>query len=227
MNIPTQANIAGSGLNLNFYTSREDVDECRRKEVGFREDTLKGEKGNMVHHFNWEGRPVCTRSNTPPEHSLFVLMCLPRVVPRGASNELWHKIIMRCAMVYVDPVVIYNEGADIPKSPRMLLRYAKNRTVKFYTRHGSWYQSKKERKDILDDEGDVEFYMDRDLGVGNGFVECSAVKSRHQRFKEEEALQSLADKRKRKKHNLPKRIEDLRRPCRPSRLRYCTAADEL
>lgn len=54
---------------------------------------------------------------------------------------------------------------DIPTKPRLLLRYTEKRTVKFYTRYGSWYRGKKERKNIIDDEGDVGFYMDRQLGV--------------------------------------------------------------
>lgn len=218
---------AAAGLDQGLCTSREDVQGCKRKEMEFRKEILEEEHGDMIHHFNWEGKAVCTRSNTPPVHSLFIMMTQPRVVAKNASNELWHKIIMKCAMEYVDPVVIYSEGGDIPTHPEVLLNVAAKRTFKFYTRHGWWHKSKEEREGIIEDEEDVDFYMDKEVGVGNGFVECSAVKSRYQWYKQEEVRQWEADRERRRKRNLPTRIEDLHPPYRRSRLRICIAADEM
>ncbi|KAI9367873.1 hypothetical protein BJX61DRAFT_262782 [Aspergillus egyptiacus] len=136
-----------------------------------RNSIVKAEGGHKIHHFNWAGNPVYERSGTDPQISLWFMLTTPKLPYAGQTNQggLWKRCIIKRAMMFIDPVIVdCPQGTDIPRYPPSLTRYAKDRTFKFYSRHGWWTADKRERSS-REDEG----YDDVLLGntkVGRGYV---------------------------------------------------------
>ncbi|KAL4779221.1 hypothetical protein BJX76DRAFT_365475 [Aspergillus varians] len=194
-----------------------------RREFRFRRKILRRHDGPKIHHFNWEGMAVDGPSNTDPEVSLFVMMRRARTVKPGSSKEIWLRVVMSCALRYVDPVIIMlRNGADIPRYPEGLLRYARGRTFKFYSAHGSWYADPEDRDGAIEDDGDPDFYIDSDVGIGNGFIDGTAVDSRWKWYRDREALQSMA-----RNEQLDRVMSKKAKAYKPSKLSNCVASDDM
>ncbi|KAL4931606.1 uncharacterized protein BDV17DRAFT_256112 [Aspergillus undulatus] len=155
------------------------------QEFNYRAMTQYWNGVEKIHHFNWEGTPIDGPSNTKPEISLFVMMCKPKAVLEG-SDAKWKTVVIANAMRYVDPVhVRLNKRVDFPslKDPQVFLRYGKDRTTRFYTRHGH---------PIVEDRGSTMFYLDQDFAVGNGFIDGHVVTSLDKRSRQLRKLEIKA-----------------------------------
>ncbi|KAL4919816.1 hypothetical protein BDW62DRAFT_34357 [Aspergillus aurantiobrunneus] len=202
--------------------------KCVQHEFEFRRESLDKSDGHKIHHFNRAGKSVPRPSNTEPEVSLFITMNLPKVPTPGSSMEFWIKAVHRNAMLFVDPVLIkLKKGADIPRYPEGMLRYARGRTFKFYSSHGSWSSNAPDEK-FEKDDGDADFYLDTEVGIGNGFIEGTAVDSWYKWNHTKRTLQHSIRPGKRKRNRvLPKTIEKMHPPCKPSLLKHCISTDKL
>lgn len=137
---------------------------------------LHASGGDNIHHFNWLGDAVTAPSNTPPETSLFVIMSPPKV-PSLSSRQHHIDALMANAMKWVDPVVVaFKNGADFPRSPQQLMETYRNNTFRLYTEHGTWKEEDSTDTAIVD-ACDAETYDSETLGIGNGYIDNTPIKS--------------------------------------------------
>ncbi|KAL2853282.1 hypothetical protein BJY01DRAFT_244247 [Aspergillus pseudoustus] len=135
--------------------------------------------GHKIHHFNWRGGPVYQSSNTPPEVSLWFMTIDPKVhVKKHPRGFLWKELLLHNAQAWIDPVIVLSKtGGDLPQHPKTLLCFAKGRTKKLYTTHGSWRLDKNEGQTYCD-TGHPKSYMNPKRRVGNGFIEGTSIRTR-------------------------------------------------
>ncbi|RAL14060.1 uncharacterized protein BO97DRAFT_412845 [Aspergillus homomorphus CBS 101889] len=127
-----------------------------------------------VHHFNWFGKPVPLRSKTPPEVSLFFQLTCPKTLRAG--EELRTEVLLKNAMVYVDPVVlcVKRQARGRPKNNGEFLEWLSVNTSKFYSPHGRWQNDRAEIEErrYVDDIGDPLDYLMDEIAIGSGFIEA-------------------------------------------------------
>ncbi|KAL4794518.1 hypothetical protein BDV19DRAFT_390123 [Aspergillus venezuelensis] len=137
--------------------------------------------GNRIHHFNWQGVPICEPSNTDPEVSLFAIMGNQKMFPPTISELDWSDIVLRNALDYVDPVFVrLRDRVPIPEGRHELMEYARGQTFKCNSEHGRWTNGTEAAHSIVRDTGDVELYLDQDIVFGNGFTPENGIKTYRQ-----------------------------------------------
>ncbi|KAL2862336.1 uncharacterized protein BJX67DRAFT_298286 [Aspergillus lucknowensis] len=202
------------------------------REFAHRDRMLDAPGGNQIHHFNWEGCPVYERSSTPPEISLWYMTTQPKVYKPSCSSELRVETALRRSRTWIDPVLVHiKEGVDLPGHAETLIRFAKDKTYVFYSKHGRWQTEPQERM-CFRDEGALETYFDKTVKVGNGFINGTPIRSREEWNTLKNQLQDFEFLRSRKRV-LDERTEWIQNKRRkPSPLRHSTTiadtdADEV
>lgn len=126
-----------------------------------------------IHHFNWFGRPVFSRSATSPAESLAIILSKPKV-PEPSENLRISSILHRASQV-VDPVVVNLAGTDdnfLNLRSSELQHAATGHVHRYLSTHGWWlddFQSR-EGPDLDLDTGNVVHYVMSDIAVANGFT---------------------------------------------------------
>ncbi|KAJ5952308.1 uncharacterized protein N7479_010721 [Penicillium vulpinum] len=196
-----------------------------------------------IHHYNWMGRRVYTRSSTSPSDSLAMILATPKN-PQG--SDLWRiQSVINRALPYIDPVVVFlNDTGDrlLELRGSELVRASTGRVFKFYTPHGRWMEDSGDKKDeTTTDFGSTQTYDATDLAVGNGFVESSPICSlsqwtecRDRAFDSSEQLNRLPRKLTWKHTPSPLRQcesisppETFEAPCTTPPLRQCESISPL
>ncbi|KAL5341687.1 hypothetical protein BJX70DRAFT_43386 [Aspergillus crustosus] len=206
------------------------MEERAMNELTYRDNRLLQSDGNLIHHFNWQRRPVFNHSSTPPEVSLWVMLSDAPDLTKPALRGFRVRTIFKNAMTYVDPVVVdydigdpLSHGTDLPRFAAGLIRIARGRTFKYYTRHGTWRSDAQEGKTRLD-EGDSKHYCASNVRVGNGFIQHNTIRANmlweYRRYLAEGVWRS-----RRMQRLVERRNAKLRKPHYiPSPLRNCVTA---
>ncbi|KAI2732361.1 hypothetical protein CBS147332_1500 [Penicillium roqueforti] len=144
---------------------------------GDRQTWINADAG--IHHFNWMGLRVYTRSSTSPSDSLAIILAKPKK-PQGGAMWRVYSVLNR-ATQYIDPVLVFLDHQDeslFELRGSELVRASAGRVFKFYSPHGMWMEDSSDTNDdITTDFGNTQTYEATGLAVGNGFVESSAIRS--------------------------------------------------
>ncbi|KAE8145080.1 hypothetical protein BDV25DRAFT_144993 [Aspergillus avenaceus] len=159
--------------------SEDGIDQDVASEFSFRDTYVQGDSGKETHHFNWLGSPVFESSLTPATISLLFQLAPPKNPKLG--DEIWFEGIMRRAMTYVDPVIVYLEKGieDLTRRGMDLVQFATGRTYKLYSPHGRWILDELEWDEgTLLDDGSMEIYTTRHVVCGNGITTYGGIRTR-------------------------------------------------
>lgn len=182
-----------SSASTDFDGEIESMQLAVNGEFAYRKAYLQADSDGIIHHFNWFGAPVYGHNPTPPAVSLLFLLASPKVPPSG--HEWRYVSIMKRAMVFVDPVIVYVENGweDMCKRGFDLVRWSTGRVYKFYSPHGKWVEDVKDLEEfpVLDD-GDLLNYASDNTLAGNGFIEQFSIRSRSQWVKSRDECFHLA-----------------------------------
>ena len=92
-----------------------------------------------IHHFNWLGYPVMSRSDTPPEVSLFIILVGAKACLVEDYDDLSRQgVILRQAMKYIDPVIFDGEWWALEFRGHSLMKAITGSVHTFYTEQGTW-----------------------------------------------------------------------------------------
>ncbi|KAL4887598.1 hypothetical protein BJY04DRAFT_212627 [Aspergillus karnatakaensis] len=214
--------------DLEYVMSETEMKHATQATFDVRKQMMESELGSHIHHFNWKGDPVFAHSATPPEVSLWVMLNPPNL-QKPALRGYRVETLLYNAMTYVDPVVAkLHPGMPIPRRAKGFIAIMKGRTSKHYTRHGQWVHDKREGEGPYYDHGDAEVYRNPDYRVGNGFIDCEAIKSKRIWDLQQRIVEHKTRARGRTKwrnRQLPVTIEELNhKRYEPSPLRNCVNA---
>lgn len=184
MDIESWEQETDSGSSTDFDGEIESMQLAVNGEFAYRRACLQADNERFIHHFNWLGAPVYGYNPTPPTISLLFLLTDPKTPPSG--DEWRYESIMKRAMVFVDPVIVYvdNGKEDLCKRGFDLVRWATGRVYKFYSPHGKWSEDVRDLEEFpVLDEGNLVNYASDNTVAGNGFIEQFTIKSRSQWFR--------------------------------------------
>lgn len=148
-----------------------------------------------VHHINFFGRPVFSKTNTSPAVSIAVLKSRAKNLHITGPYDLRKGAIMTCAMDLIDPVIYYGDPEILEKHHGTELE---NKCIgaceKFYSQYGWWMQDSwgldehRPQIDLLDPH---TYSEDATVinGVTEGFPNRTAIitQSTDERIKEDAA----------------------------------------
>ncbi|KAF3483111.1 uncharacterized protein GIQ15_02435 [Arthroderma uncinatum] len=162
---------AGAGADdweTNSNPSDREISDIAHDELRWR-DYLT-EYYPQIHHFNFFGDAIVYRSCTPPEVSLFALMCGPKPWHYDVSSRA---VAVRQALKFVDPVLYTGSLRDISSySGHRLIKAITGNVHQFYTEHGCWVHDIvkwAQERPILDPTDSESYYSETWLPV-NGWL---------------------------------------------------------
>jgi hypothetical protein len=139
---------------------------------------IVGSHDENIHHWNWFGCPVYTRSTTPPPVSLAFIQAEPKA-PKG-NDELRVNSILNRAIRYIDPVIIVldreNEGI-LQTHGTAMVEACHDNTYTHYSLYGNWMTDDfSMRRMIIPDAGTPG---NGQFTIGNGLFGIGPLISRH------------------------------------------------
>ncbi|KAF9253087.1 hypothetical protein DTO013E5_525 [Penicillium roqueforti] len=177
LDIPNSASTTEPVQNLQLASPQPELDEFNYRAEICNED-------NTIHHWNWLGWPVYTRTATPPGVSLAFMQAIPKA-PRG-RDKLRVNSIMKCAIEYIDPVILKVDRGDegiLQMYGSAMIEACEGLTYTHYSLHGNWMSDDfSMRRRIVPDAGESElerFAIGR-FAVANGLLEGGPFISRYE-----------------------------------------------
>ncbi|KAK2877288.1 hypothetical protein FQN49_001266 [Arthroderma sp. PD_2] len=164
----TQDEDDGTDDDYDSGPSDKEISEEAQREIDYRE--YISEVCPQIHHFNYFGEAIVYPSSTPPEISLFALMCGPKTWVDEVSPRA---TIIRRAIKFIDPVLYTGPRRDLNlHSGLSLIKAITGHVHQFYTEHGAWIHDETkwvQEQPIVDPTDSDAYYSEPWLPI-NGWL---------------------------------------------------------
>ena len=179
-----QLDVPDNEVSVNFpslVTAKDTFDASSCSIASTADDMEYNNQGALIyqdpdiHHINWMGQGIMTKTSTPAAVSLTVALT-PAKARFVDEENLRDRIVLREAMLYVDPVVFYGDLNQVKDLKGEALRDAAiGAAAVYYTPFGQWKNESFGEDDErpLTDELDLARYIEGTTIV-NGWLENGA-----------------------------------------------------